>query len=64
MPGRGNKGANPRFVVTSLKADAWKAQPLYEQLYCARGEMENRIKECQLDLFADPPGPHAACCAG
>jgi hypothetical protein len=53
MPGRGDKGANPRFVVTSLKADAWKAQPLYEQLYCARGEMENRIKECQLDLFAD-----------
>jgi hypothetical protein len=45
--------ANPRFVVTSLDADAWPAQSLYEDLYCARGEMENRIKECQLDLFAD-----------
>ncbi|WP_342241495.1 IS1380 family transposase [Inquilinus sp. OTU3971] len=44
---------NPRFVVTSLSAQAWQAQPLYEQLYCARGDMENRIKECQLDLFAD-----------
>jgi hypothetical protein len=64
MPGRGDNDANPRFVVTSLKADAWKAQPLYEQLYCARGEMENRSKECQLDLFADPGGPHAARCVG
>ena len=45
--------ANPRFVVTSLDAGAWPAQSLYEDLYCARGEMENRIKECQLDLFAD-----------
>ncbi|MER9332360.1 IS1380 family transposase [Mesorhizobium sp. M0488] len=45
--------ANPRFVVTSLDAEAWPAQCLYEDLYCARGEMENRIKECQLDLFAD-----------
>ena len=45
--------ANPRFVVTSLAAEAWPAQSLYEELYCARGEMENRIKECQLDLFAD-----------
>jgi hypothetical protein len=44
---------NPRFVVTSLSAEAWPAQNLYENLYCARGEMENRIKECQLDLFAD-----------
>jgi hypothetical protein len=43
--------ANPRFIVTTLKdADARK---LYEEVYCARGEMENRIKECQLDLFAD-----------
>jgi hypothetical protein len=49
----GDTSANPRFVVTSLAAEAWAAQPLYEQLYCARGEMENRIKECQLDLFAD-----------
>ena len=45
--------ANPRFVVTSLQADQHQARALYEQLYCARGEMENRIKECQLDLFAD-----------
>jgi Transposase DDE domain group 1 len=44
---------NPRFIVTSLKGDAWPARPLYEELYCARGEMENRIKECQTDLFAD-----------
>jgi len=46
------KGSNPRFVVTSLGAEAWPAQVLYEQLYGARGEMENRIKE-QLMLFAD-----------
>jgi len=45
--------ANPRFVVTSLAADKIEARQLYEALYCARGEMENRIKECQLDLFAD-----------
>jgi hypothetical protein len=43
---------NPRFVVTSLNAEPWAAQRLYEELYCARGEMENRIKE-QLSLFAD-----------
>jgi hypothetical protein len=45
--------ANPRFVVTSLKAAEIGGQYLYEKLYCARGEMENRIKECQLDLYAD-----------
>ena len=45
--------ANPRFVITSLKPRAVAAQYLYEKIYCARGEMENRIKECQLDLFAD-----------
>jgi hypothetical protein len=45
--------ANPRFVVTSLPADEIEARRLYEDIYCARGEMENRIKECQLDLFAD-----------
>ena len=39
--------ANPRFLVTSLKPDAWRAKPLYEELYCARGEMENRIKEAR-----------------
>lgn len=53
MPGRGEAGANPRFVVTSLKARDIDARSLYEELYCARGDMENRIKECQLDLFAD-----------
>ena len=45
--------ANPRFIVTSLPATAIDARRLYERVYCARGEMENRIKECQLDLFAD-----------
>ena len=44
---------NPRFIVTSLKSGEVGAQHLYEAIYCARGEMENRIKECQLDLFAD-----------
>ena len=53
MPGRGDKGANPRFVVTTLSRHQLRARRLYERLYCARGEMENRIKECQLDLFAD-----------
>lgn len=52
------KGANPRFVVTSLSDEAWKAQALYERLYCARGEMENRIKEQQLCLFADRTSTH------
>jgi hypothetical protein len=47
------KGANPRFVVTSLSAEKWPARALYEELYCARGDMENRIKEQQLALFAD-----------
>jgi hypothetical protein len=46
------KGENPRFVVTSLSGRQWAAQKLYESLYCARGEMENRIKE-QLCLFSD-----------
>jgi hypothetical protein len=46
------KGANPRFLVKSLSAEQWEARRLYEDLYCARGEMENRIKE-QLMLFAD-----------
>ena len=45
--------ANPRFVVTSLKSREVGDKYLYEKVYCARGEMENRIKECQLDLFAD-----------
>jgi hypothetical protein len=42
---------NPRYVVTNLSAERWPPQALYEELYCARGEMENRIKE-QLSLFA------------
>jgi hypothetical protein len=45
--------ANPRFVVTSLSPEDAAPQRLYEEIYCARGDMENRIKECQLDLFAD-----------
>jgi hypothetical protein len=47
-----DKGENPRFVVTSLTPEQWPDQPLYEKFYCARGEMENRIKE-QMCLFAD-----------
>jgi len=47
------KGANPRFVVTSVSADQIEARSLYEDEYCARGDMENRIKEQQLCLFAD-----------
>jgi hypothetical protein len=47
------KGSNPRFVVTSLSQERWDARALYEELYCARGEMENRIKEQQRYLFAD-----------
>ena len=39
--------------MTSLNPDRWPARALYEDLYCARGDMENRIKECQLDLYAD-----------
>jgi hypothetical protein len=45
--------ANPRFVVTSLRRAECKAKYLYQKVYCARGDMENRIKECQLDLYAD-----------
>jgi hypothetical protein len=54
LQGRGN----PRFIVTSLQAVEYPAQSLYEDIYCARGEMENRIKECQLDLFADRTSSH------
>ena len=46
-------GANPRFVVTSIGADEMSARELYEDFYCARGDMENRIKEQQMGLFAD-----------
>ena len=47
------KGQNPRFVVTNLPVDEYDAVQLYEKEYCARGDMENRIKEQQLYLFAD-----------
>jgi hypothetical protein len=50
------QGSNPRFVVTNLAGDA---QALYDEVYCARGEMENRIKEQQLGLFADRTSCHA-----
>jgi hypothetical protein len=52
------KGANPRFVVTSLPGTEYEKRYLYEELYCARGEMENRIKEQQLDLFGDRASSH------
>jgi hypothetical protein len=52
------KGANPRYVVTSLSSEAADPKTLYETLYCARGDMENRIKEQQLDLFADRTSTH------
>ena len=47
------KGSNPRLIVTSLSAGEIDGRQLYEKVYCQRGEMENRIKECQLDLHAD-----------
>jgi hypothetical protein len=52
-----SKGANPRFVVTSLASEAWQARPLYEELSCQRGEMENRVKE-QFQLFSDRTSTH------
>jgi hypothetical protein len=51
--------SNPRFVVTSLSSKETAGRYLYEKVYCARGEMENRIKECQLDLFADRTSSHS-----
>ena len=45
--------ANPRFVITSLGRAEVEGRHLYEKVYCARGDMENRIKECQIDMFAD-----------
>jgi len=50
--------ANPRFVVTSLAREEHEARHLYEKVYWARGEMENRIKECQLELYADRTSAH------
>jgi hypothetical protein len=52
------KGANPRFIVTSFTPADYEAQELYERIYCARGDMENRIKEQQLMLFADRTSTH------
>ena len=51
----GPKGANPRYIVTNLEGNG---RELYEKLYCQRGDMENRIKEQQLDLFADRTSCH------
>ena len=53
-----DKGDNPRFVVTTLSRRHYKPRKLYEQIYCQRGEMENRLKEQQLDLFADRTSTH------
>jgi hypothetical protein len=54
------KGRNPRFIVTNLSAQEsrFEAASLYEKFYCARGEMENRIKEAQMDLFAERTSTH------
>jgi hypothetical protein len=52
----GDRGANPRYVVTNL---AGRSQALYDELYCARGDMENRVKEQQLGLFSDRTSCHA-----
>ncbi len=51
-------GANPRFIVTSFPVEQWAGRALYEQGYCARAEMENRIKAQQLHLFADRTSSH------
>jgi len=57
-----NGGANPRFIVTNVHAAFGSPRFLYETVYCQRGEMENRLKECQGELFADrtPTPPRAA----
>ena len=52
------KGSNPRFILTNLPEDYADPKTLYEKHYCARGDMENRIKEQQLDLFADRTSAH------
>ena len=53
-----DQGPNTRFIVTSLKHEDYSARTLYEKVYCARGEMENRIKAQQLQLFADRTSTH------
>jgi hypothetical protein len=50
--------SNPRFVVSSFSTERYDARALYEDVYCARGDMENRIKEQQLDMFADRTSAH------
>jgi len=55
------KGANPRFILTNLPEDYAGPKNLYEKHYCARGDMENRVKEQQLDLFADRTSAHSLC---
>jgi hypothetical protein len=55
------QGPNPRFIVTSLSVKELAGRELYEKLYCARGEAENRIKECQLDLFGDRLSANLMC---
>jgi len=55
LPGKDEPKANPRFVVTNLDGEA---KDLYERVYCARGEAENRIKEQQLGLFSDRTSCH------
>jgi len=52
------QGPNPRFIVTTLPMEELDARALYEDFYCARGEAENRIKECQMDLFGDRLSAH------
>jgi hypothetical protein len=52
------RGKNPRFIVTNIKKASFAAAELYEEIYCARGDMENRIKEEQMDLFADRTSTH------
>ena len=51
--GKGRGHGEFDFIVTSLSREEHEGRHLYEKLYCARGEMENRVKECQLDLYAD-----------
>jgi hypothetical protein len=53
-----SKGENPRFIVSSIRVEEQDARTLYEECYCARGDMENRIKEQQLELFADRTSAH------
>jgi len=55
----GSRGQNPRFIVSNLPSDQVAGQSLYEDMYCARGDMENRIKEQQLDLFAKRMSCHS-----